>query len=249
MPLTSVLGTQARVWHGVYDLSDYLAGVDEGNAPPALDITTFGHTNVVEVPGGSTATTLDFSGFLSVGAGEIDAVLRAALTGQTQVAFTLSRGGNSIGARAAVGKVRQGDYNLTAAAGEVWALDGNFAVPTGLLGGYLLKALGATSGAGTTFSTAVDYGAQTTGGYAATLHVTAASGTGSPSLIVTVQTCTTQAGVYVDAFSFTTVSGTTPTSEYKTATGVTLDRWRRVKMVLAGTSPVYTFGVGLASRT
>lgn len=247
MPLNSVLGTQARVWWHVSDLTDYLNSLDLPSGMEAVDITTFGHDNVVEdpAPGGAT---VGFGGFASYGATEIDAVFSAAFAAQTQSPLTVSLGGNLRGARALLAQGRGGTYSHGVAVGEMQTIDGEILTRLGLRRGYLLAALAAVSGAGTTFTTPVDFGAQSTGGYDATLHVSAASGSGSPSLTVTVQTSATAGGTYVDAFSFTVVSGTTPTSEYKSADGVTLDRWRRLKIVEAGTSPAYTFGVALASR-
>lgn len=247
MPLSSVLGTLARVWYGAYDLTDYLNSLDTENAPGANDITTFGHDLVVEDPG-IAAAGISFGGFFSAGAGEVHEVFAAAFAAKSQNPLTVSLGGNVLGAVCDLCKSSWGAYNLSIAVGDAEALDGEVRTKEGLRSGLLLHELAEVAGAGTTFTTAQDYGVQSTGGYDGTLHVTAGSGTGSPSLTVTVQTSATFGGTYVDAFSFTVVSGTTPTSEYKSAVGVTLDRWRRLKIVLAGTSPAYTFGVGLASR-
>lgn len=245
MPLSSVLGTLARVWFNVTDLSDYLNSLSESGALNANDVTTFGHSVVVEDPG-LGQDGFSFDGFLSVGVGEVEPILRVAFAARSRVPLTVSYSGDVLGARAMLCQVWHAALNITSAAGDATALDGEFTTKTGLFAGFLLHALTAVAGAGTTFTAATDFGAAALA-YAATLHVVAASGTGSPSLTVTVQSSATAGGTYVDAFSFAVVSGTTPTSEYKAGT-VALDRWRRLKIVVAGTSPAYTFGVGQADR-
>lgn len=249
MPLSSVLGNQARLWYDAYDLSQFVNSIDLGDSLAANDVTCLTDTAVTEDPGLGDVS-IKAAGFLDMTAlTGSEVILQTAFHARRQAPLTVPlTGAGALGARCRLTNTAWGAYNTTIAVGDVDALDMEWLTRDGLFAGYILAALAQVSGAGTTFTSPVDYGAISAGGYAAALHVTAASGSGGPTLTVTVQSSATSGGTYADAFSFTVVSGVTPVSEYKSALAVTMQRWRRLKLVLAGTTPAYTFGVALAGR-
>lgn len=80
MPLTSVLGTAATVGIGATGttaITDWLNSLDLGDSYNANDVTTFGHTNVVEDPG---LRSFDISG-----SGFWDATIDATLAAEQGV--------------------------------------------------------------------------------------------------------------------------------------------------------------------
>lgn len=102
-------------------------------------------------------------------------------------------------------------------------------------------------GLGTVNDTSVDNTAAlspTLNGGVAALHVSAVSGTGSPTATVKIQHSTDNI-TFPDLITFT--AATAKTFEYKTVTG-TVNRYIRASVTVTGTTPSFTFLVSFARR-
>ncbi len=151
------------------------------------------------------------------------------------------------GSVAYLGNVYNGSHKIGGEVGTIAPLEarglGNGRVVRGQL---LHPAATARTTTGTT--TGVQLGALTASqAMFGALHVVSTSGTG-PSLIVKLQSASTQGGSYTDRITFTTAT-TSRTSQLSSVAGAVTDTWWRVSYTIAGTSPSYLFAVAAGIST
>lgn len=236
--------TDALVLINGADLSGYSNKVSVDAAVEELDSTTFASGGWREKVGGLASHEFMVEGFWDVGdAAKPDNRLWTDLG--TVAAWTATPAA-AVGTVAYLGNVLSGSHVVGGDVGTLapFAARGNGSGR--VIRGELLHSPGtARTTTGTT--TGVQLGALTSAQamYAA-LHVCSVSGT-TPTLVVTLQSASTQGGSYTDRITFS--SANTVSSQLSSYAGAQVHTWWRVSYTIAGTSPSFLFAVAAGIGT
>jgi len=237
-------GSNAEFYLAGFDATGYCNSVSIEGEIETAETTTLGKTAKNYIPGLEDAT-ISFEGFFDSEAladttafsYKMDA-LRRTITEATYIQQTDLVGGTC--------KFVQGEltsHSIETPVDDAGTFEAEMQSNTGWETGATLHVLGAE--AATANGTTVDQTAGSNAGASAMLHVTAVSGTGSPSLTAVVQHSTDDS-VWVDLITFgaKTAAGT---SERAAVTG-TVNRYVRVIWTITGTTPSFTFHVAFSRK-
>lgn len=254
--MTAVHGKGTKVYLAGYDLTGILNAASSSIDGDTAEVTNYGSPAKEYIPG-NTDGTVSFGGFLDAdpdGAGPLISLADriAALAGAKRVALIYPGGNDAVGQP---GRAAEGILTSHNVEGPV---DGAVTVDAELQasGGVRPVASLANMTARTTTSqgSAVDSGIAggTQYGGEAFLEVTAASGTGSPTLIVKVQGSADGSTGWADLATFTTVAqADAPTAQKASwaagAAGST-PKFLRASWTITGTSPSFTFAMAAFRR-
>lgn len=240
--MASLVWKDCTLWLGQYDFSSYTTDLSVDLEVDEVEVTTHASQGVREYKGGlkkSMAKGVTFAD--SVTSGTETAI--ASLLGTEGVLFTASVDGTA-GARTATTRGFVQSYTFGGKVGDMAHMDFQHtgANNEGVLHGTLMypKTTTITS----TSSTAIQLGAVGAAQkvYGA-LHVFGASGAGT-GLVVKLQSAASAGGSYTDQVTFTSTASTT--YELKSTAGAITDTYWRVKVLVAGSSPSFSFAVAAA---
>lgn len=230
-------GKKAKVFANGYNVSGYFNSVTVSGEADTAEVSTLGSDDKAYIAGMKDAT-ISLEGFYAGGVGDIDELLESWLG--TTTTWTVVMTDDSTGALAYMVKAVDTTYEVGAEIGAAVSVSAEGQVTGGREAGRVLHALAARTATGT--GTSVDNGASTSGGLAAYLHVTSASGT-TPSLVVKVQHSADNS-TWVDLATFAAKT-TSNTYERVEVTG-TVNRYLRASYTISGTSPSFTFHLAAA---
>lgn len=248
-------GSLAKVSIGGYDASPFIKDISEDCNVEASEITGLGSTSKSYIPG-IEETTIK-------GGGYFDSNSVNNTTSWTAYLYSLKRTitqlsympqGDSLGypAQIASGILTSATVgtSVSGAATCDFAMQNksiNDGSTPGLCVGVVLRPSSTVSGVVTNqLGTSVDGLTASTNGLSAVLQVYSVTGTGSPTLTVTLQDSAdnvTFADIASATFSAATAQGSKVLS---TPAGSTVRRYVRIKYSTTGTSPAFTFGVQMA---
>lgn len=240
-------GKVAQLYANGTKISAYLRAIQANATADLVDKSVFEQNDKTYHPGQQDAT-LSADGLFDGAPSTIDSILNGTFGGVSGSAIYLY-----LPAGDGAGNVCKGIagshtvYNVTTMARDMAAihLEGHSSV--GWDPGIVLLAHGARTASANEAS--IDNGALTSLGASAYLHVSAASGTGSPTLDAKVQHSVDNS-VWADLITFSQVAAASaPTAQRgATAAGATVNRWLRVVHTIAGTTPSFSFIVGVSRR-
>jgi hypothetical protein len=239
--------TNAKILAGQADLSGWSNKVALDAEAAELGSTTFGSTGYKSVVGGLKAVTIDLSGFWeALGGGYPDDRFFADL-GVAAVPMTITPTGATVGDVSYFTKVMRPKYNFGDQVGQLVPFNST-AVGDGttLVRGKVADNQARTV-TGTTTAQQLVVPSASTRVYCA-IHVTAVSGTGSPTLTPTLQGDTV--GFPSPATVATGSAMTAVGSQWLVgAYGVTSDDYYRLSYVISGTNPSFSVvaSIGLGS--
>ncbi len=240
MNVAFVHGRNSRLLLHAVAFSGYLKAFERSTEVEMADSTVFGDEGHRFIPGLESGT-LSLDGLLDTvtTAGSQDATLDGALQASSTSVITAGVAGLALGARVYMIEARETNYAITAPVGDAVS----FSSSDGQVD-HGLSLLDVTAITVTANGTSVDNGALTTGGAAATLHVTANTRDGT--LVVKVQHSVDNS-VWVDLITFTTVGAGTTTAERVAVSG-TVNRYLRHTRTVAGTTGSITIQNSAARR-
>lgn len=231
-------GSKAKVLLDGFNASNYVKEVSFEGERDTAEITVLGDTAKSYMPGLEDAT-VSFEGFYDYELADPTLAFSHKLNSlhATITQATYMPTGDTLSAPAfLVQGFLTSDSQETSvddAVVEEFEIQNN----TGVMNGIVLHPLAGRTTTGN--GTGVDNGALTSNGAQAVLHVTAVSGTSTPTITVVLEHSVDNT-TYVPLISF--AAKTAKGSEYKTATG-TVNRWLRVKWTITGTTPSMTIHV------
>lgn len=220
------------------DLSGYFNSSDVTAERDALDKTAFGDQSR-KYQGGLLDGSVSLEGFWDGSEDAIDQLLQGYLGDNAGQVMTLALGGTAFGMPADLLKSKATSYNVAQGIGDLVTIGAELQGDEGVRPGVVLLPL--TARTATATGTTHDGAAASTGGLAAHLHVTAATGT-APTAAVKVQH-SADGTTWTDLVTFTTATGAT--AERKTTTG-TVQRYVRAMVTIGGTNPNITLAVAVA---
>lgn len=212
------------------------------------DATVWGDTTHKFVSG-ITEGSVELNGlFSNSGTSDIDPVLQGVFGQAAPNELTLAPTGSfAIGAPVTIGDVLESSYEIRSPVADIVAVVASMQSTGGLESGRSLHDLAAETATGNGASS-VDSatwlgttGVPTNAGLMAVAQVTAVSGTGPPSLTLTVQHATDNT-TWVDLLTFSamTAVGSQRVALY---TNTTVNRYLRARWTISGASPNFTFNV------
>lgn len=224
----------SRLMVGSTALAAYLTGYTSSTNTETADTTALTEVNRTYVPGVSDSTLTATGLFEPLS----DTPAVAALGAANGSAVTVAPEGLAVGSPVLVVSARETAYELSSAVGEVVGASITFQGDGRFDAGFSLYDLAEVTagGNGTTHTDA----AGTSNGAAATLHVTACTGT----LTVKVQHSTNNS-TWTDLTTFTAATGAT--SQRVVVSG-TVNRYLRASWTLTGAGAAATFTTSLARR-
>lgn len=234
-------GKSTVVFADEFDLSPYLSSVSDTNAVDTIETTTFGAAQRTYVVGHKDGS-VSFEGMFDGTADAADEIFEAALSDTDGLAFTIGNEGFAVGRRARLLVAKETSYEVSSPLTDVVAISGEATADGGLDYGVILAAQTAATANFT--GTSVDNTAGTTGGYVAHLHVTANTRNGSSTIKIQ---HSADNSTWADLVTFSSVSGTTVTSQRSVATG-SVSRYLRATGTIGGSTGSITLSVALARR-
>jgi hypothetical protein len=238
--MASIHGKNISVLLGGYDISGYLNDISVPREADTVDVSTFGASNKQYIAGLADGS-VSGGGFWSGGANEIDAIL-ASTFGTANNVLSVGWQGTTLGSRGDLMSGIHSSYEVAGSIGDAVGVSFEMQASSGVYSGVYVHALGAETVTGN--STSVDNGAATSNGFAMNLHVTAVSGTATPTVTSKVQHSTDNS-TWVDLGTF--VAATAIGGQHVTGTG-TVNRYVREVHTISGTSPSLTFAVQFARK-
>lgn len=230
-------GKDTKVFANGYDLSTFLSSVSVSGEADTAETSTLGTTAKTYIAGLRDAT-ITADGFFSSEVGGSDERLAAQLG--TSVVFTVVLSADAVGAHGYGMTAIETSYEAGAEIGGATAVSMEGQSTVGQEAIRVLNALSAVTATGT--GTSVDNLASTTSGFAAYLHVTAASGT-TPNMVAKVQHSADNS-TWADLATFTAV---TAANAYQRVAGTgTVNRYLRAQYTITGTTPSFTFHLSAA---
>jgi hypothetical protein len=239
-------GKGSRLLLGTAEFSGYLREFEAGEEIELGDSTTFGNEGHRFIAGLEQGT-LSMGGLLDnvATAGGQDATLDGELKASAAAVITSAPGGLAVGARVSMIEAREGSYSISSPVADVVSFQASWQSEGQVDRGRVLATLAAVSGAaGDVDGTNIDNGALTSGGAAASLHVT--SNTRNGTTTVKVQHSVDNS-VWVDLITFAVVGAGLTASQRLTVAG-TVNRHLRSKITKAGTTGSITLAVTAARR-
>lgn len=235
-----VHGRNAVVLLREYSMTPYLQNVDTSADVDIPDTTTFGNTNRQRDVVGLIDGKASMSGFWDGAAGAADELFVALVGNATAYPLTVGRNGIAVGARVQMLSVREMSYKITSPVDGVCAISVDTAGDGGIQYGVSLHALSAETT--DTNADSVDNAASSANGGVGHVHLTALSGSSTPTLNVKIQHSTDDSS-WSDLITFTAL--TAVGSERKTVAS-TVNRYVRALWTMTGSSLSFTFAVAFA---
>lgn len=235
-----VHGKEAVILLSSYAMTPYLQNVDTSAEIDIPDTTTFGNTNRQRDVVGLIDGKASMSGLWDGAAGAADELFASLVGNATAYPLTIGRNGIAVGAKAEMLSVRQMSYKITSPVDGVCSISVDTAGDGGIQYGVSLHALSAETT--DTNSASVDNASGTSTGGIGHVHLTALSGSSTPTLNVKVQHSTDNSS-WSDLITFTAL--TAVGSERKTVSG-TVNRYVRSLWTMTGSSLSFTFAVAFA---
>lgn len=236
--MSFVDASATRVLVNTVHLSGSVSGWDAAGMREYSQVTTVLDTGQKYLPslrGGSLSVT----GLFNAAAGDIDATIGGAGTGDDNLLWTVLPNGTTLGQRALITVSDLSGYSIASQVGDAVRVQIDSMPNDGVDFGVTLHALGAETA--DLNSTGVDNAASSSNGGVGAIHVTAYSGL--TQAILKVQHSTDNVS-FSDLITFTTVTGTT--SQRSTVTG-TVNRYTRSFLDVTGTGSI-TFHMSFARR-
>lgn len=243
MTLTPLVLMDADIYLGSADLSGYSNKVQLSAPIEALEYTNFGSGGWKARTGGLFDMTGSIEGFWQAGdLSQPDDLLFASLgTNQVPATFVPTLGG-TVGDLAYLTKCLETRYDPSGQVGQLFAYAVDLTGNAPVVRGRIMQPM-------PTPRTTTGTGAgQQIGALSATqrmyanLHVTAFSGTGSPTLTVKLQSSVDNTfSAPTDRVTFTAASGLT--SQAGSVLGAVTDTWWRATWTITGTTPSFTFSL------
>jgi hypothetical protein len=229
-----------------YPLTSYFKSGSVKRTKKADESTVFGLDDRTYAPGLQDGS-MSFGGLYSAGvAGDVDAVLRAALGDSTNGQIvTVGFGGMTIGNRVAMCLARQTSYSVDMSNDALIPVSAEVMPNGGVDQGVSLHSHAASEAASTN-SSSVNHGGSTTKGAVAHLHVTALSGTDTPTLTAKVQHSTDNSS-WADLITFTNATAV-GSQRSVVATATTINQYTRCASTITGTNPTFTYALAFARR-
>lgn len=231
-------GKNAKVLMNGADLSAYFSKVNSKGSAETAEVSTLGATSKAYIPG-LKDSTMSVDGYWSGDVGGVDEYLSARI-GSTTI-WTVVFSADALGARGYGASTVETTYEIGAEIGGAVSVSAEGQATVGPEPVVVLNPLSAKTATGT--GTQVDNTTSTANGSASYLHVTAISGTSSPSLAAKVQH-SSDGSTWADLAVFSTVTAA-GASERIASTG-TVNRYMRATWTLTGTSPSFTFHLSTA---
>lgn len=233
--------TNARLWTGGVDLTSVNNKLELSTERDAVDTTSFDSAGWTEVLAGLADTEINAEGQWEAGdASKVDDALWSQLAGLT--AWTVAPRTGAVADVAYFTNALTGSYQLGGAVGDVapWTATGAGSWP--LVRGTVAHPSGtARTATGTGTAQQLTAVSATQQLYAA-LHVLSVSGTGSPTLTVTIESDSSGAfasPATVLSFAAATVRG----GQILRVPGALTDDWFRPQWTISGTNPSFLFVV------
>jgi hypothetical protein len=241
-------GSVAKIYLDGMDVSPYLQEVGLSTDIDTAETSCLGTTAKTYVPGLQDGSA-KMSGFLDQNL--VDDTLtfsykaNSLLATQTQATFLPA--GDVFGTECYMLKGLLTSSNVSASVGDVASVDMDFQNCTGLDRAVTIHALGAETATGQ--NTGINNTVLTSNGAHAVLHVTAVTGTSTPTVTVKLQHSVDSTngtdGVWVDLITFG--AKTAKGSEYATSSG-TVNKYVRALWTITGSSPSLTFHVAFGRQ-
>ena len=243
-----VHGRRTSVLINQYDLSTYFKTAELNGEAGLLDSTTFQASAKTFVPDFADANvSLNGLWDAKVAPGEtvnqIDDVLQPILGVDSDQLFVIANEGAAThGNNVHMGVVKETKYSVTAPHNQLVSVSAELKVCNGLLQqGALMHQLTARTATGN--GSVHDNGALSTFGAKAQIHLTAMSGSASPSLAVIIEDSADGVSGWATIGTFTTL---TAVGSERISIAGTVRRYIRVSFTITGTTPSFTFAVALA---
>ena len=231
-------GKNAKVLMNGTDLSGYFSKVHSKGSAETAEVSTLGSTSKAYIPG-LKDSTMTVDGYWSGDANGADTYL-ASTIGSTGI-WTIVFATDALGARGYGSTVIESDYEVGAEIGGAVSVSATGQATVGPEPIVVLYPLAAATATAT--GTQVDGTAATANGSASYLHVSAVSGTSSPSLAAKVQH-SADGSTWADLAVFTTATAAN-TAQRVASTG-TVSRYLRAIYTITGTTPSFTFHLSTA---
>lgn len=235
----AIKGTDQRILVAEFNFSDNISGIQYSQDQGLEDSTTLGDGWRERTPTIGNAN-ININGFFDATAGKSDPVLVSVLgSANGSIATYFPSGFGTIGNRAVLITIREANLSRGGEVAGLVTLTSSLESEGEVGAGVVLHAFAAETG--TTASTSVNNGADTTNGGIAQVHCTAFSGT---SVTPKIQHSDDDA-IWVDLVSFAAISA--PTSErVSVAAGTTVEQYLRETRT--GTFTSATLAVTFARR-
>ena len=237
-----VSGKNTVIFIDAYDLTGYFNKAKVSHSVAKNDTTTFGNDDETSVPGvKSSMASLD--GYWDPATGASHDVLKQILATAGKVA-TIGQNGTTIGNQCELLSGYESKYEVSSDIGSAVGASAELVTSGGLFYGVFQHNKTAETATGN--STSVDGAAATSNGWVANQHITALSGTGTPTLTGKIQDSadnSTFADLSGGAFSAATAVG----AQQISGTG-TVRRYTREVHTISGTTPSFTYVTALARK-
>ncbi len=220
------------------DLSGYSNKMELSGSVEDLDATTFASGGWTEKAPGLKTHEWNIEGFWAAGSAALPDDRFWTDLGTT-AAWTAASS-QVTGSPAYLGNVYSGGFKVGGDIGTLAPFSAHGMGNSRIIQGQLLHPA-STARTTSSTSTGVQLGAlSATQAMYAAVHVCSVSGT-LPTLIVKLQSSSTQGGSYTDRITFT--SANTVSSQLSSVAGAVTDTWWRVNWTIAGTLPSFLFAV------
>lgn len=228
-------GKNTKIFINNNDYSAYFNNADTTRTADVAESTTFGKSSKTYISGNKDGT-VSLGGFFDATA---DSTLQA-LVGGADFVFVMGIDGVDATDNCVFGNSNITSYGVSSPVGDIVATSIDVQADSGLYSGSVLENANYTA---TASGTARDNGASTGNGGGAFILVTSASGT-TPTLDAKI-THSADDVTYADLVTFTQFT-TSAGAEFKSiAKGTTINRYLKVEITIAGTSPDYDVIIGL----
>lgn len=241
--MTNRVAQNSKLWVAQFEFGIYLRSMNITIEAPAKNNTLFNATgwesNLAGIPTGS----LELEGLIDFGTAIVqpDDAIEGTIFNAANKVVTIGHYGETAGNLAYLVKAHQGAYGWSMETGEVEPFNAAFHLEERLLCGMILDSRAIVT-AGTTYSTAVQWGAVGASvPYHGHLHVSYLDCT---SVVVKIQSAAASNFLTPnDRLTFTTATGVT--SERKSGTGAVTDTWWRTAVTVTGGNGDATIAVAV----
>jgi hypothetical protein len=249
MTLTPTVLTDARIYYESVDVTGFGNKVDLSSSAVDLDRTTFASGGWVERTGGLFDSQAGIEGFWDAGdLTKPDDGFWAGL-GASGTAVTVVPAAGTVGSLAYVAKMLQTDYKPGAKVGQLLAWTATAKGQAPIARGQILHPQG-TARTSTGTGTGVQLGAVLAAQRIyANLHVMSISGTGTPTITVSLQSSVDNTFASPTT-RITFLADAVLDGQALSALGAITDTWWRAAWTISGTTPSFLFAVsaGIAPK-
>lgn len=229
-----------------YPLTSYFKSGSVKKTKKAEESTVFGLDDRTYAPGLQDGS-LSFGGLYSAGvAGDVDAVLRAALGDSTNGQIvTVGFGGMTIGNRVAMCLARKTSYSVDMPNDGLIPVSSEIMPNGGVDLGVSLHTH-ATAETASANSSSVNHGATSNKGAVAHINVITIGGTDTPTLTAVVEHSSDNSSfASLGSFAAKTAVGS---ERITVASGTTINQYVRCASTITGTDTIFNYAVGFARR-